>query len=290
MKRVDLHLHTTHSDGSYAPAELIRYCKLKHLDCVAVTDHDTMSSFGECQEEAHTQGIELVPGVEISAQFAPGTLHVLGYFVSSEHHELKYVLEDVQRARRERNPKIVQKLNEAGIEITLAEVIQETYGQTEIPPGKQLGRPHFANVLVTKGVVRDQEEAFCKYLAKGKSAYVDKRRVRKEEAIRLIHEAGGVASLAHPVQMRLSAEDLEKEVDYLVNCGLQGIEVYSSCHRPEDIKLYLKLAKRFRLVATGGSDFHGANKPDVEIGCMGKGVHLGYEVIEALKSRILKNR
>lgn len=290
MKRVDFHMHTTHSDGSYTPEALMQYCKEKRLDCVSVTDHDTMSSFESCRKEAGRQGIELVPGVEISAQFEPGTLHILGFFLDRRHPELNRAFGEVQKARRERNPQIIAKLNEIGIEITLAEVIHETYGTRQIPAGSQLGRPHFAKTLVKKGMVKTYEEAFKEYLSKGRPAYVDKRRLSSREAIRLIRAAGGIASVAHPKQMKLGAEDLEKEIGRLVSEGLEGVEVYNSCQNAEDNRLFQRIAKRFDLVATGGSDFHGANKAGVDLGWMGDGVEMGYEMVEFLRGRIGKRK
>ncbi len=288
MTRVDFHMHTTHSDGSYAPAELIRYCKVKGLGCVSVTDHDTMSSFEECDKEARELGIELIPGVEISAQFEPGTLHILGFFLDRHQPKLKAVLDEIQKARRERNPQIIQKLNALGIEISMKEVVEEAYANTEGMADKQIGRPHFAKVLLKKGAVKSLEEAFDKYLGKGKPAYVDKRRVTSEEAIGLINQAGGIASVAHPKQMKLAPDTLEKEIGKLVDQGLGAIEVYNSCQRPYENAIYQRIAKRFNLVETGGSDFHGANKPDVDLGFLGENVNLGYSMVESLRERIAK--
>ena len=288
MRLVDFHMHTTNSDGSYTPVQLIGYCKEKNLSCVAVTDHDTMSSLEECKGEADRLGIEFVPGVEISAQFEPGTLHILGFFLDKNHTGLQQAFATVQRARRERNPLIVKKLNAARVDITLEDVIEEAYGQKEVPPGKQLGRPHFARVLIKKGYAKDNTEAFEKYLSKGKPAYVDKRRLSSAEAIRLIREAGGIASVAHPKQMKLDEESLEREIAKLVDQGLDAIEVYNSCQNKRDNLTYKRVAKRFGLVETGGSDFHGANKPGVDLGHVGDGVSLGYEMVEALRERIRK--
>lgn len=290
MKRVDFHMHTTHSDGSYTPEALMQYCGEKNLACVSVTDHDTMSSFEACEREAKRLGIELVPGVEISAQFDPGTLHILGFFLDRNHPELKARFAEIQKARLDRNPQIIKKLNGLGITITLQDVMQEAYGGKEIPAGKQLGRPHFAKTLIKKGYVETFEEAFEKYLAKGKPAYIDKRRLTSEESIRVINQAGGIASVAHPKQMKLEADQLEKEMGRLVDQGLGGIEVYNSCQKPHENAIYRKIAKRFNLVETGGSDFHGANKPDVDLGFMGDGVQLGYEMVDALRERIRKRK
>ncbi len=281
MKRTDLHMHTTHSDGSYTPRDLIRYAKQKGLGCVSVTDHDTMSSFEECTDEAKKQGIELIPGIEISAQFEPGTLHILGFFQDPNHAGLKKTLEDIQRARRERNPQIIEQLSKLGIPITLEEVKAES-------GGKQVGRPHFAKVLLKKKVVKSMQEAFDKFLGKGKPGYVDKRRLSSADSIRQIRDAGGVAVIAHPKQMRLDEEKLTKELERLVGEGLGGLEAYNSCQSPEEANLYKRLAKRFNLFVTGGSDFHGANKPDVDLGFMGDGAELGYEVVEAMRASIAK--
>ena len=284
MKRIDLHMHTTHSDGSYTPRELVRYAKEKRLDCISVTDHDTMSSYDECADEAREQGIELIPGIEISAQFEPGTLHILGFFLDPGHASLKTGLEGIQKARAERNPQIVEKLNRLGVPITYEEVQAES-------GGKQVGRPHFARVLLKKGAVKSLQEAFDKYLSKGKPAYVDKRRLSSRDSIRMIREAGGVASVAHPKQMKLDAGTahasplLEKEIARLVDEGLAGIEVYNSCQDRNEAGLYKRLAKRFNLLITGGSDFHGANKPEVDLGYLGEGVELGYEVVEEMQKR-----
>lgn len=285
MKTVDLHMHTTHSDGSLAPAELVRLAKQKNLACIAVTDHDTMTSFPEASEEAKRQGIETISGIEISAKFDPGTLHILGYFLDSKDKGLQKKLFEIQKTRSERNPQMIEKLRSLGVDISLDDVLREAYGSSEIPKGRQLGRPHFAKTLVKKGIVKSSEEAFEKFLAKGRPAYIDKRRVTSEEAIEAIHHAGGVASVAHPKFMRLEGEDLERELGRLAREGLDAIEVYNSCQGPADHVVYLKLAKHFNLVATGGSDFHGAHKPGVELGNLGRGASLGYEAVEALSKR-----
>ena len=279
MKRVDLHMHTTHSDGTYLPRDLVRYAQTKGLSCISVTDHDTMSSFEECAEEASKLGIELIPGIEVSAQFEPGTLHILGFFLDRNHPRLKMALEEIQKARRERNPEIIKRLNQLGVKVTLEEVKAES-------GGKQIGRPHFAKVLVKKGIVKSMEEAFQKYLSKGKPAYIDKRRLSSREAIQRIREAGGIASIAHPKQMKLEEAELTKELARLVEEGLGGIEAYNSCQDRNEAELYRRLAKRFNLFVTGGSDFHGANKPDVDLGYLGDGAELGYQVVEAMKASL----
>jgi len=193
-------------------------------------------------------------------------------------------------AGRERNPLIIKKLNDLGIDITMEEVVEVACGPGGKPIKKQIGRPHFAKALIQKGAVKNHEEAFNKYLAKGKPAYVDKRRVSSQEALQLINEAGGVASVAHPKQMKLQSEALEKEIGRLVDQGLGGIEVYNSCQNRHENEIYSKIAKRFNLIETGGSDFHGTNKPDVDLSFLGENVHLGYEMVDALRDRIRRRK
>lgn len=281
MKRTDLHMHTTHSDGTFLPRDLVDYARKKGLDCISITDHDTMSSFEEGATAAEEFGVELIPGVEMSAEFQPGTLHILGFFLDRNHPKLKAVFGEIQKARRERNPQIIERLIRLGISITLEEVQKES-------GGGQIGRPHFARVLLKKGVVRSMEEAFRKYLSKGRPAYVDKRRLSPADAIRCIREAGGVAVVAHPRQMKLDEEALTREIRRLVDEGLGGIEAYNSCQNEHEARLYKRLAKRFNLFVTGGSDFHGANKPDVDLGYLGEGVQLDYEVVEAMRASLRK--
>ncbi|MBI3317438.1 MAG: PHP domain-containing protein [Candidatus Omnitrophica bacterium] len=288
MKRIDLHMHTTHSDGSYAPLDLIRYAKQKKLDCVSVTDHDTMTSVRECREEAGRLGLEFIPGIELSAKFEPGTLHLLGYFLDADHPGLQKKLVKIQKARRERNPQIIDKLQKLGVDLSLEEVIQEAYEDKEIPAGRQLGRPHFARALVKKNIVGSLQEAFHRFLAKGSPAYVDKSRLTGAEVISIIHEAGGVVSLAHPKQMKLEGEALEGEIRKLVDQGLDALEVFHSSHGPEDHAVFLRFAKRFNLVTTGGSDFHGTNKSGLDLGFLGSNIRLSYEVVEDLRKRSQK--
>ncbi len=282
-------MHTTHSDGTYSPESLMRYCKEKNLACVSVTDHDTMSSFEPCEAEAKKLGIELIPGVELSAIYEPGTLHILGYFLDRNHPELKKALDEIQTARRERNPRIIECLNKAGVDITMEEVLEEAMSgqaQTVDPCMKQVGRPHFAKVLVKKGVVSDAKEAFARFLGKGQPAYIDKRRLTPEKALDLINKAGGIASVAHPKQMKLDENALDREIKKLAEAGLGGVEVFNSCQNPSENAVYLRIAKRYNLVVTAGSDFHGTNKPGVDLGWLGQDVRMGYEMVDQLRERI----
>ncbi|MBI3999565.1 MAG: PHP domain-containing protein [Candidatus Omnitrophica bacterium] len=285
QKRCDLHLHTLHSDGTLSPRELVQLAKQKGLSCIALTDHDTLSGIEEAQAEGNRAGVEVIAGVEISVKFDPGTMHILGYFVDRHSEKLKEGLADVQEARRKRNPMIIEKLNALGIKISLSEVERESGGD-------QVGRPHFARVLVQKKYVKNFEEAFDKYLAKGAPAYVDKRKLTSREAIEMIEEAGGIASLAHPKQLKLNSvpERFEQTIEQLKSEGLKGLEVYSSCQSKEEAARYRKTAERLGLFVTGGSDFHGANRPQAPLGWMGDGAMIPYETIDQMKKVLLERK
>jgi len=256
---VDLHTHSTASDGTYSPAELVKLAKDIGLSALALTDHDTVEGLGEALAAARKLGLPFVPGVEISVKFeGPGHCHILGYFVEADSPVLRETLDLLQRAREERNLKMVEKLRSLGVDISLKELEEEAKGE--------IGRPHFAALLVRKGVVKSVEEAFEKYLKKGAPAYVPKARLTAEEAFSAIQAAGGLAVLAHPIHLKLSPEELVRYVEKLKALGLEGIEAYYTDHSKEFTALCLEIARRYDLVPTGGSDFHGHNKPDIKLG------------------------
>ena len=278
-KRVDLHMHSRHSDGTLTPEELVARAKSKGLSCIALTDHDTASGIRSAQNAGRREGVEIIPGIEISVIFEPGTMHILGYFVDPENQDLLEGLRPIQEARQKRNPMIIERLRTLGMEITLEEV-------ENVSGGGQVGRPHFARVMVEKGYVKNFEEAFNKYLTRGGPAYIDKRTVASADAIAMIRRSGGAAVLAHPKQLKVPhGKTFESEIAKLADQGLAGLEVYSSCQSLEEASYYKEVANRFDLVVTGGSDFHGGNKAAVELGWMGEGVNLFYDTVEELKSR-----
>jgi predicted metal-dependent phosphoesterase TrpH len=282
MGSVDLHLHTTASDGVLSPAEIVRYAKSKGLQAIAITDHDTIEGCDEALSEGARTGFEVIPGIEVSAEYSPGSMHILGFFLDIHHLLLNERLEYLQKARAERNPKMVAKLNQLGIKITYEEVLRAS-------GGGQVGRPHFANVLLEKKVVKSFQEAFDRYLKKGAPAYVDKFRFKSEEALHFIHEAGGVAVLAHPNTLGVSRySQLEKVIAQLVDEGLQGIEVYYPEHSSAEVAQYKTLADRYNLLSTGGTDYHGIEKNELDIG-VGRGeMNLPYSIVEEIKA--LRNR
>jgi len=278
---IDLHAHTTASDGSASPTELVDLAREAGLKAVAVTDHDTVSGVAEALARGRAVGVEVVPGVEISAEFKPGTMHILGYLLYHEHPGLKSQLAELQDARNTRNPKIVARLNALGFDITMAE-IQAAAG------GDQVGRPHFAQVMMDKGYVSTFNEAFDRYLTKGGPAYVDKFRFNPAGAMAAIRQAGGLPVLAHPHTLGLNDYELETLIAGLIKDGLAGIEVYYSEFTQAMSDFYVSLAAKYGLARTGGSDFHGAAKPEITLGRGLGNLRIPYALLEDLRQRRMK--
>ncbi len=277
---IDLHSHSTASDGTWKAEAVVQKAAEIGMTALALTDHDTTAALPEVTEAGRRYGVEIIPGIEISARFdLKGTLHILGYFIQAEDAGLQKGLADFRAARDLRNPRIIEKLRACGIDITYEEVLAKANGAV-------VGRPHIASVMVDKGVVRTNDDAFVHYLKRGGKAYVEKDTLPPEHAIDLIRNAGGVAVLAHPSYLFLKAKEEDAFFERLAAAGLGGVETYYSSHNEEDTRHYLEMAKRYDLVATGGSDFHGANKPDIQLGFGFGKLRVPYEVLDALRERI----
>ena len=277
MGWVDLHLHTTASDGVLSPSEIVRYAREQGLQAVAITDHDTIDGNAEALEEGAKSGLEVISGVEISAQFDLGSMHILGFFIDIGNTALKERLSLLQETRAQRNPKMVEKLRKLGVDLTYDEILHAS-------GGGQVGRPHFAQVLLRKGYVTTVQEAFDRYLGKGAPAYVDKFRLNPEEAMELIREAGGIPVLAHPFTLHIpSPHQLDALLGELVPLGLMGIEAFYPEHTKDQISLYKDLAQKHDLLVTGGSDYHGIEADKVEIGIRSRDMKLSYSMVEAMK-------
>ena len=279
MELIDLHVHTTASDGTLSPSDVVRRAKKLGLKAIAVTDHDTVDGVAEALKEGEKIGLEVIPGVELSVDVPKGTCHLLGYFVNFRDRGLREKLRVVQRAREERNLRMLERLRELGIELSLEEV------KAHAPDG-QICRPHFALAMVKRGYVSSVEEAFERFLRKGGPAYVEKFRFSPEEAIKTILEAGGLPVLAHPFTLELDPEQLEEFVKKLKGEGLVGIEVYYPDHDNGQRELYRRLALQYDLAITGGSDYHGSAKEEIELG-KGRGdLLLPYSMLQDLKRRL----
>ncbi|RUM89918.1 MAG: phosphoesterase, partial [Thermodesulfatator sp.] len=224
MKTCDLHTHTTASDGSDTPGELIALARSVGLSAIAITDHDTTSGLASGAKASEELGMEFIPGIELSVSFPRGNMHLLGYYINQESASLKSVLAKVQAARAERNPRILARLQELGIPLSMDEL-------EKISKGGQIGRPHIARIMVEKGYVKSVSQAFDKYLKKGAPAYAPKSILSPEQAITTVKEAGGIPVLAHPFSLMPSDEqDLEQIVIDLKEHGLMGMECYYSEH------------------------------------------------------------
>jgi len=273
---IDLHTHSTASDGSFKPREIVLLAKKIGLRAVALTDHDTVKGLDEFMQAGTENKLETVPGVELSAHFEKGTLHILGYFLDYKNPTLITKLKKFQQVRAERNPKIIKKLQALNIPITYEEVIA-------VSGGGQIGRPHIAKVLLDKGIVNTFDEAFQRFLKKGGPAYVEKEYISPKECIEIILEAGGLPVFAHPFTLHLENRELEVFVKKLKTWGLEGIEIYYTEHTQEQINFYLYLAQRFNLCITGGSDFHGEQKKEIKLGFGYGNLRIPYSLLEKLK-------
>lgn len=255
---VDLHVHSTASDGTLTPVEIIAEACALGLSAVALTDHDTLAGLAEAQEAARGK-IIFVPGLEISTHQANKELHILAYYPDPANEVLRATLQRLQQARLQRLRETVLRLREIGIQISHEDVAAEV-GESHSP-----GRPHVAAALVRLGVVLDATEAFARYLRRGRPAYVDRFRIAPGEAVQLIRQAGGLPVVAHPGLMHR-----DSLITPLVKTGLGGVEAYHVKHTPADTTRYRALAQRLGLLVTGGSDSHGPGGPDpVPLGAAG---------------------
>ncbi|HSB45054.1 MAG TPA: PHP domain-containing protein [Nitrospira sp.] len=259
MSRIDLHLHTTHSDGSLRPSDVLALARQANVSALAITDHDITTGIPEAMATGETLGIEVIPGVEISSFDGKSELHILGYCVRWQDAAFNQRLATLRESRHRRNPLIIERLREAGLDVNYEEV--RALAGTE-----SVGRPHIAQLLMQKKYVSSAKEAFDRYLAEGRPAYVARELPTPAEAISWIREAKGVAVLAHPTWVKESGEGLRTCVTTLKEAGLGGIEVHYSTHSKSQTAGYLDLAHRLDLLITGGSDFHGLTKPDIEVG------------------------
>jgi predicted metal-dependent phosphoesterase TrpH len=257
---IDLHSHTDQSDGTFTPTELVIEAKRVGLTALAITDHDTFRGYDMALPVAADTGLELICGIELSTKFGGASIHMLAYFPGAPPSvEFRSWLDFLLESRRDRNRRLIDRLQSLGVDITLEEV--ETRGRT------LTARPHFARVLVEKGYAADIQDAFAKFLDENARGYVQRQDVPVEEAIQRVVAAGGMASMAHPVRVAKNHWDtLAEYVGSMSRMGMRGIEVFHSDHTPENVAYYQSLADRFGLAPTGGSDFHGGNKPLISLG------------------------
>ena len=284
MNLVDLHTHTTESDGTLSPEELVRAAAKAGVRTLAITDHDTMEADAAAVAAASTFGLELIRGIELTSKHPTGNVHLLGYFFNGgPKGDFAAWLDRLLEGRRDRNRRLALRLQELGLDVSVEEA--ERYGR------RLTGRPHFARVLVAKGYVRTIREAFDRYIGESGDAYVERESPGVSEAIHRITAAGGVVSLAHPA--RIVVRDSDQEAATVAEFGAAGlgaIEAFHSDHDEAATRHYQALADKLGLAVSGGSDFHGANKPGVEIGSGVNGnLRVPEWVVPALRARSHKS-
>lgn len=271
---IDLHSHTNQSDGTSTPAQLADEARRVGIECLAITDHDTFEGYDQAVPRARETGLELICGIELSTKLRGQTAHLLGYFLRSDPPAgFRSWVREMQASRRDRNARLVERMHELGFDITLEELEQRARGMT--------GRLHVAQLMVDKGYAASVPEAFDHYLGENGKAYVERQEPQLTEAVRRIREAEGIASLAHPVRLE---DDFPALLPELSAAGLNAIEAYHSDHSAEQTQLYLELADRHRLLVTGGSDYHGAAKPGLDLGTgRGGNLRIPKDLVEKLR-------
>jgi predicted metal-dependent phosphoesterase TrpH len=271
---IDLHSHTNESDGTCSPAELVAEAVRSGVTTLGITDHDTFKGYDQAVAAAAAQGLELVCGIELSTKLHGHSVHLLGYFLAQNASaDFREWVLDQQASRRERNVRLAERLRELGFDITLEEAEARGRGMT--------GRPHFAQILLEKGYVSNIRQAFDDYLDESAKGYVYRREPQFAEGVEQIRKAGGIASLAHPIRVNGDVPALMPE---LRDAGLNAIEAYHSDHDREATELYLDLARKYGMLVTGGSDYHGAVKPEVSLGTGHDGnLHIPDDLLDALR-------
>ncbi len=278
---IDLHIHSTYSDGVLKPTELVDLAKSQGLSAISITDHDTADGAGEAIQRGLEKGIEVISGIEISSWHGDTSMHILGYLFRSDDEQFNSRLQLLQQGRETRNIRIIENLNKLGITVELEELLQYSeYGQT--------GRPHIARLLVDKGIAKTVDLAFKYYLGRGAAAYAERFRFSARDAIAMIREAGGVAVLAHPSSLDPSLRSTPSLLKDLHKVGLNGVEVYYPSHSSKAVKALLKMAGDIGLLITGGSDFHGPERSVYKINKWVHKTNIPYDLVTAIKKNAKK--
>ncbi len=270
METIDLHVHSTASDGTLSPHELAVHAKENGLSAIALTDHDTISGITECICTGKEIDLLVIPGIELSAQYHHHEIHILGYYIDITSDVLNNHLKFLIQSRIKRNTVMLKNLNNLGLNITYDDLFIDSDDKTVVT------RSHFARALTLKGYTKSNKEAFDKYLTPGRPAYVKRMHFSPSECISLIHKAGGIASLAHPTLYAMNHTEMKNMIKELSKLGLDAIESYYATYSESETASFLQLCENLKLIPTGGSDFHGENKPNLKIG-----VGYGHTVVSA---------
>ena len=274
---IDLHTHTNESDGTYTPFELVDSAVALGLEALAISDHDTLAGYDQALPRAQEKGLDLVCGIELSTKCNGKTVHLLGYFLGRPPADgFRDWLSEMQATRRDRNVRMAERLRSLGIDITIEEVEKRGRSLT--------GRPHFARLMLEKGYVTSIQQAFDEYLDESAKGYVDREEPELSSGIERLRAAGGISSIAHPVRLGYrDPQKLRTLVGEMRDAGLGALECYHSDHKPPDVEQYLGLTRELELGVTGGSDFHGAAKPNVRLGVGAGNLNIPRSVLDRLR-------
>ncbi len=278
MEIVDLHVHSTKSDGSYTPAQLVDYALTKGLTAFALTDHDTTEGIDEAINAATDKNIEVIPGIEFSTEYEGKDIHIIGLYIDYKGDNFQHYLKQFQASRTLRNKKMCQKLTEHGIPLTYENLI-------EYFPGAVITRAHYAKYLWEKGYVSNMKQAFERYIGDHAPCFLPREKVTPTQAIELILSSGGIPILAHPTLYHLSSRRLEQLIKTLKEAGLIAIECIYSTYSPAEERHMKALALKYDLLPSGGSDFHGTTKPGLDLAVGYGKLFIPYEILFNLKSK-----
>lgn len=276
MRYVDLHVHSNASDGTLTPSEVVHLALQKNLAAIALSDHDTVKGVPEAISAAEGTTLEVVPATELSCYYRNVEIHVLGLFVDYKDADFQAKLEELEQERMQRNLDMIALFQRDNISITLEELQAGN-------PRSVITRAHFARVLVEKGYCKDKNAAFDRYVGVGCPYYLPKPQITPELSLPLITKAGGIPILAHPMLYKLGYRQVEELIQYLIPLGLKGIEAYHSSNNISQSDKLRSLALKYHLVVSGGSDFHGANKPGIELGTGRGGLRITESILDAIK-------
>lgn len=257
---IDLHVHTTASDGEYNPKDVIKMAKENNVETIAIADHDTVAGLEEAIEEGEKIGVEVIPAIELNAKVEKGKMHILGYYMDYKDKDFMQAMETLRKDRDDRNMEFIEEFHKQNVKITLEQVKKYAIGSI-------IAKPHFARALYDNGYINDIEEAYTNYFNVPPMKNIKRQSITPKQAINLIKNAGGIAVIAHPVTLKLNDDELNKEIKELKSYGLDGIECYNNIHTKEEINKLKKIANENDMLITAGSDFHGPiTTPEVIIG------------------------
>lgn len=276
MNFIDLHVHSNASDGTLTPASVVELAAQKGLSAIALTDHDTIEGIPEALEAAKSLPLEVIPGIELSCVYLGEEIHILGLYVDPADKNFITETDTLKDIRMKRNTEMIHRFQNAGIDITLSEVQAGN-------PDTVITRAHFARVLLEKDYVKNMDQAFNKYLSYSGPYCPRKEKITPEHAMKILHDCNASPVLAHPCQYHLGDQKTEELVSYLKEMGLHGLEVYHSSNNQYESGKLKKLAKKYQLFPTGGSDFHGANKPDIDLGTGRGGLRISALLLDDIK-------